>query len=89
MVAAFSIVVHTSGSSSDALGIVRKISHPHDPRFSELSIDHDLKSDEVLLDEVMDLAADVKSALKKMTDEYFVSQALIEYPEAPHSDMVS
>lgn len=88
VVAAFCIVVHTSGSSSDALGIVRKISHPHDPRFFELSIDHDLKSDEVLLDEVMDLAADVKSALKKMMDEYFVSQALIEYPEAPHSDMV-
>ncbi|VFQ60897.1 unnamed protein product [Cuscuta campestris] len=88
VVAAFSIVVYTGGSSSDALGIVKKVSQLHDTRFAELSVDHSPNSDEELLDEVMDLAVDVKCTLQKMTDECFVSRALIKYPQAPPSDMV-
>ncbi|KAG5629338.1 hypothetical protein H5410_001055 [Solanum commersonii] len=87
VVAAFSIAVHCGGSLSDVLGIVRKISQPHDTRFPEL-IDQNIESDEALLDEMMDLATYVEAALQEMTDEHFVSQALIEYPQAPKSDLV-
>ncbi|CAH9080278.1 unnamed protein product [Cuscuta europaea] len=88
VVAAFSIVLHTGGSSSDALGIVKKISQSHDPRFPELSVDLNLSSDEELLNEVMDLSVDVKCTLHKMSDERVVSRALIKYPQAPQSSMV-
>lgn len=88
VVAAFSIAVHCGGSLSDVLGIVRKISQPHDTRFPEL-LDQNIDSDEALLDEMMDLATYVEAALQKMTDEHFVSRALIEYPQAPKSDLVS
>ncbi|XP_060197024.1 uncharacterized protein LOC132626235 [Lycium barbarum] len=88
VVAAFSIAVHCGGSLSDVLGIVKKISQPHDTRFSELLDIRNIESDEALLDEMMDLAAYVEAALQKMTDELFVSRALIEYPQAPKSDMV-
>ncbi|XP_055818746.1 uncharacterized protein LOC129887606 isoform X2 [Solanum dulcamara] len=87
VVAAFSIAVHCGGSLSDLLGIVRKISQPHDTRFPEL-LDQNIDSDEALLDEMMDLATYVEAALQKMTDEHFVSRALIEYPQAPKSDLV-
>ncbi|CAH9052061.1 unnamed protein product [Cuscuta epithymum] len=88
VVAAFSIVLHTGGSSSDALGIVKKISQSHDTRFPELSVDLNLSSDEELLNEVMDLSVDVKCTLQQMSDERFVSRALIKYPQAPQSSMV-
>ncbi|WMV07505.1 hypothetical protein MTR67_000890 [Solanum verrucosum] len=87
VVAAFSIAVHCGGSLSDVLGIVRKISQPHDTRFPEL-IDQNIESDEALLDEMMDLATYVEAALQEMTDEHFVSRALIEYPQAPKSNLV-
>lgn len=88
VVAAFSIAVHCGGSLSDVLGIVRKISQPHDARFFELLDLQNIESDEALLDEMMDLATYVEAALQNMTDEHFVSRALIEYPQAPKSDMV-
>lgn len=87
VVAAFSIAVRCGGSLSDALRIVKNTSQPHDTRFSEL-LDQNIESNEALLDEMMDLATHVEAALQNMTDEHFVSQALLKYPQAPKSDMV-
>lgn len=88
VVAAFSAAVHCGGSLSDVLGVAGKISQPHDTRFSELLDFRIVESDEALLDEMMDLATYVEAALRKMTDEHFISQALTEYPQAPKSDLV-
>lgn len=87
-VAAFSIAVHTGGSLSKAIKVARKISQPHNRSFCELSEREGLDSDDALMDEIMNLAASVRAALHKMRDEHFVSQALIKYPQAPHSDLV-
>lgn len=67
---------------------MKNTSQPHDTRFSEL-LDQNIESNEALLDEMMDLATHVEAALQNMTDEHFVSQALLKYPQAPKSDMVS
>lgn len=88
MVAAFCIAVHGGGSLSEAVEIAMKISQPHETSFREILEPGDLDSKEALLDEVLDLAASVKAALQRMTDEHFVSRALIEYPQAPQSDLV-
>uniref|UniRef100_A0A5B7ATI3 Polynucleotide adenylyltransferase n=2 Tax=Davidia involucrata TaxID=16924 RepID=A0A5B7ATI3_DAVIN len=88
VVATFSIAVHSGGSLLEAVEIVRRISQPHDTSFNELLEPGDLDSDDALINEVIDLAASVKAALCKMTDEHFVSRAMIEYPQAPHSDLV-
>lgn len=66
---------------------MKNTSQPHDTRFSEL-LDQNIESNEALLDEMMDLATHVEAALQNMTDEHFVSQALLKYPQAPKSDMV-
>lgn len=71
----------------EAVNIARKITAPHDSSFHELSEPQNLDS-HALTDAVMDLAASVKGALCKMTDEHFVSQAMAGYPQAPHSDLV-
>lgn len=88
VVAAFSLSVHNGGSLLEAVEIARRISQPHDQTFGELLEPWDLDSDESLMDEIMDLASSVKSALIKMTDEYFVSQAMCKYPQAPQSELV-
>ncbi|KAL3511494.1 hypothetical protein ACH5RR_030895 [Cinchona calisaya] len=88
VIAAFSIAVYSGGSLSDAVEIVRIISQPHQRGFVELSELYSLESEDDLFDEVIDLGASVNAALKKMTDEYLISQALIEYPQAPQSDLV-
>jgi len=38
---------------------------------------------------VRDLAESIRGTLLQMTDEHFVSQAMADYPQAPHSDLVS
>lgn len=88
VVAAFSITVHSGGSILEAIKIARRISQPHDMTFDELLEPGSIDSDDALINEVMDLAVSVKTALCKMTDEHFVSRAMIEYPQAPHSDLV-
>ena len=88
VVAAFCLAVHNGGSLSEAVEIARRISQPHDNSFSELSEPQDLDSDESLIDEIMGLAASVKSSLINMTDERFVSQAMSKYPQAPYSELV-
>ncbi|CAL5395892.1 unnamed protein product [Camellia sinensis] len=88
VVAAFSIAVHSGGSILEAIKIARRISQPHDMTFDELLEPGSIDSDDALINEVMDLAVSVKTALCKMTDEHFVSRAMIEYPQAPHSDLV-
>lgn len=88
VVAAFSLAVHNGGDILEAINIARKITAPHDVSFHELSEPQILDS-RAMTHEVMDLAASVKSALCKMTDEHFISQAMSRYPQAPYSDMVS
>ncbi|XP_059656573.1 uncharacterized protein LOC132303354 isoform X2 [Cornus florida] len=87
VVAAFTIAVH-SGSLFEAVDIARRISQPHDMSFHELLEHRTIDSDDDLITEVMDLAASINDALYKMTDEHFVSQAMMEYPQAPRSDLV-
>ncbi|PIN05688.1 tRNA nucleotidyltransferase/poly(A) polymerase [Handroanthus impetiginosus] len=87
VIAAFSLAVHNGGDLSEALSIARRINKQHDTSFHELLEPRYLDSD-ALLDEVMSLAASVRSALTHMTDEYYVSQAMAKYPKAPYSDLV-
>ncbi|GAB4833488.1 hypothetical protein Ancab_031732 [Ancistrocladus abbreviatus] len=87
VVATFGLVVHTGGDMSEAVGIARRISRPHDHSFPELLVPQDLDSTS-LIQEVADLETSVKGALSKMTDEYVVSKAMAPYPRAPYSDLV-
>lgn len=88
VVAAFSLAVHSGGSLLEAVDIARKISQPNDLSFQELLESQGVLSAGSLMDEVIDLAGSVKASLLKMTDENFVSQAMIKYPQAPCSDLV-
>jgi hypothetical protein len=88
VVAAFSIAVHSGGSLFEAVEIAKKISQPHGPSFDELLEPEDLNFDTALVDQVIDLAASVKTVLCKMRDQYYVSQAMSKYPQAPCSDLV-
>lgn len=88
VVAAFSIAVHSGGSLMEAVKIARKIEQPHDAQFMEVSKLQSFNSNNKLVDEVIDLATSAIVALQKMTDEHCISQALIQYPQAPQSDMV-
>ncbi|XP_022844977.1 uncharacterized protein LOC111368045 isoform X2 [Olea europaea var. sylvestris] len=87
VVAAFSLAVYNGGDLSEALSIARRISKRHDTSFHEISEPQSFDSD-ALWDEVKHLAASVQGALINMTDEYFVSRAMAEYPKAPRSDLV-
>ncbi|KAI3958670.1 hypothetical protein MKW98_030335 [Papaver atlanticum] len=87
VVATFALAVHNGGNLPEAIDIARSITRPHDSNFSELDTQY-LDSDEKLKMEVMDLASLVKVALRQMTDESFVSQAMAQYPQAPYSDLV-
>ncbi|KAL6503046.1 hypothetical protein OROHE_023948 [Orobanche hederae] len=87
VVAVFSLAVHNGGDLTEALSIARCINKQHDASFYELLGPECLDSN-VLCDEVMSLAASIRSAFTRMTNEYFVSQAMAKYPKAPHSDLV-
>lgn len=88
VVAAFSIAVHGGISLSEAVTIAKKISQPHNTSFNELLEPRSIDSDNMLINEMMDLAVSMRVALKEMTDENFVSRAMIKYPQAPYSDLV-
>ncbi|XP_016505114.1 uncharacterized protein LOC107823040 isoform X3 [Nicotiana tabacum] len=86
VVAAFGLGIHNGGDLSEALSIAKRISTQHDGSFHELeSQDLDLAA---LKEEVVELATSVQRALTNMTDEYFVSRAMTNYPKAPYSDLV-
>eukprot|EP00258_Populus_trichocarpa_P026529 XP_024442548.1 uncharacterized protein LOC7457572 isoform X3 [Populus trichocarpa] len=87
VVAAFCLAVHNGGDILGGVKMVKKFTKPHDVSFHELSEPQNLNS-EALVDEVVDFAASVKQVLYWMTDEYCVSQAMAEYPQAPCSDLV-
>ncbi|KDP22554.1 hypothetical protein JCGZ_26385 [Jatropha curcas] len=87
VVAVFCLAVYNGGDISEAVNIARSITKPHDVTFYELSEPGVLDS-KALINEVMDLAAFIKRVLNMMTDEYYVSQAMAEYPKAPRSDLV-
>ncbi|CAN4085469.1 unnamed protein product [Withania somnifera] len=86
VVAAFGLGVHNGGDLTEALSIVKRISAQYEGSFHELvSQDLDLAA---LKEEVVELATSVQRALTNMTDEYFVSRAMANYPKAPYSDLV-
>lgn len=87
VVAAFSLALHNGGSLYEAIEIARNISQPH-VSFHEIVETNHRESDYVLMARVVNLAASVKAMLWKMTDHHYVSQAMIEYPQAPWSDLV-
>lgn len=88
VVAAFGLAVHSGGSLSEAVEIAREISQPYVPSFDELLEPRDIDFNDALMDDVIDLSVSVKAALCKMTDQFYISQAMAKYPEAPYSDMV-
>ncbi|KAH9770195.1 polynucleotide adenylyltransferase family protein [Citrus sinensis] len=87
VVAVFSLAVYNGGDMLEAVKIARRINKSHDESFCELLEPRDLDF-EALKHEVMDFAESSKGALSKMTDEYFVSQAMAGYSRAPFSDLV-
>ncbi|GLT39940.1 hypothetical protein SLA2020_141050 [Shorea laevis] len=87
VIAAYCLAVHHGGDMLQAVKISRSINKPHESSFYELSEPQDLDS-QILIEEVMDLAASVKQALCDLTDEYLVSKAMSAYPQAPFSDLV-
>ncbi|KAJ4850155.1 hypothetical protein Tsubulata_000641 [Turnera subulata] len=87
VVATFCLAVHNGGNILEALRMAKQITKPHDASFYELSEPCDLDS-QLLTNEVLDLAASVKTMLSRMTDQHSVSQAMQDYPQAPHSDVV-
>ncbi|KAL9313986.1 hypothetical protein ACSQ67_019438 [Phaseolus vulgaris] len=86
-VAAFSITIHNGGNLSEAVYIAGMINKPHDVRFPEL-LNHSGLETESLEAEILDLAESVRGTMLQMTNEYFVSQAMADYPQAPHSNLV-
>lgn len=87
VVAAFSIAIHSGVSLYEAVKIARQISQPHDTSFAELA-SGGIDSDEMLINEIMDLVVSLRNTLYEMTDKNFVSRAMIKYPQAPYSDLV-
>ncbi|KAK7350732.1 hypothetical protein VNO77_09639 [Canavalia gladiata] len=87
VVAAFSLVVHNGGNLSEAVNIAGMINKPHDVRFPEL-LDHSGLDAEALEAEILDLAESVRGSMLQITNEYFVSQAMAHYPQAPRSNLV-
>lgn len=89
VVAAFSLAVSNGGSLPEAAEIARTMSQPHETRFHEILEAVSMHSKNALMDEVIDLVASVKTVLHKMVDRDYVSQAMIKFPKAPRSDLVS
>ncbi|KAL5188699.1 Poly(A) polymerase I [Glycine soja] len=87
VVAAFSLALHNGGNLSEAISIARRINKAHDARFPEL-LDPSGLDEEDLEAEILDLAESVKGSLLQMKDRHFVSGAMADYPQAPHSDLV-
>ncbi|KVI06126.1 Poly A polymerase, head domain-containing protein [Cynara cardunculus var. scolymus] len=87
VVAAFSLAVHNGGDMKEAVGIARRIYKPHAKMYYELSEPQSLEKT-TLKKEVLDLGASVSKALSNMTDTYYVSHAMSNYPKAPYSDLV-
>ena len=88
MIAAFSLAVHNGGNLLEAVDIARRINKPHDIRFPELLDPCNLNA-KALENEILDLAESVKVSLLQMTSKHSVARAMVDYPQAPRSDMVS
>lgn len=87
VVAVFSLAVYNGGDMVEAVEIARKISKSHATIYQELS-DHKNLDGKLLKKEVLDLGLSVSKALSNMTNSYYVSRALSNYPKAPYSDLV-
>ncbi|PKA56886.1 tRNA nucleotidyltransferase (CCA-adding enzyme) [Apostasia shenzhenica] len=88
VVATFSLAVHNGGDMVEAIGIARRMRNPHNQHFLELLEPHVWPVDADLVNEVGKLSSSVIAALMSMTDDYFVSQAMARYTQAPYSDLV-
>lgn len=88
MVAALSLALHNGGNLSEAIAIAKRINKPHDARFPEL-LDPSGLDKEDFEDEILELAESIKGSLWQMTTRHLVSGAMADYPQAPHSDLVS
>lgn len=89
VVATFSLAVHNGGDMLEAVNISRRINSEHNQNYSEILEPRMWDEDKGLINEVLDLASSVITALESMTDEYFVSQKMAQYPQAPMSNLVS
>ncbi|KAI0513392.1 hypothetical protein KFK09_009412 [Dendrobium nobile] len=88
VVATFSLAVHNGGDMLEAVNISRRITSEHNQNYSEILEPRMWDEDKGLINEVLDLASSVITALESMTDEYFVSQKMAQYPQAPMSNLV-
>ncbi|XP_072958449.1 uncharacterized protein [Typha angustifolia] len=88
VVATFTLALHNGGDLSEAVEIAKRITHPHNINFPEMLEPRKWDADGDLVGEVLDFASAVSASLSSMTDEYFVSQAMATYPQAPYSDLV-
>ncbi|KAL2342812.1 hypothetical protein Fmac_004097 [Flemingia macrophylla] len=87
VVAAFSLALHTGGNLSEAIDIARRNNKAHDSRFPELLDPSGLDKEDMKY-EILELAVSVKGSLLQMTTSHLVSEALADYPQAPHSNLV-
>ena len=89
VVATFIFALSNGGDLAEAVKIARAKTHPPDVSYPELLQPQEWHTDRELVNEVLDLASSVHTALSSMTDEYRVSRAMARYPQAPFSDLVS
>ncbi|KAH9623704.1 hypothetical protein KSS87_013418 [Heliosperma pusillum] len=87
VVAAFALAINNGGDIKEAVDIAVMISRPSEHKFHEL-LDTQISEKTALKRELLNLAVSVNMALSSMTDEYAVSRAMANYPQAPQSDLV-
>lgn len=89
VVAAFAIALRGEGSLNEAVAISKVIDRQPESSFLELEGSKVLdSSNSTVMNEVINLAASVRSAAFRMTDRRYVSRAMAKYPQAPKSDLV-
>lgn len=89
VVATFIFALNNGGDLKEAVKIAKAKTHPPEVGFPELLEEpQGWNSSEELVNDVLDFAYTIQNALNSMTDEYYVSKAMSQYPQAPNSDMV-
>ncbi|ONK78237.1 uncharacterized protein A4U43_C02F16080, partial [Asparagus officinalis] len=88
VIAVFIFALSNGGDLTEAIKIAKAKTHPPDVSFPELLQPQEWCTDEELVNEVLDLASSMNTALSSMTDEYHVAKAMARYPQAPFSDLV-
>lgn len=88
VVTSFVLSVRNGGNLEKAVNKARRISKRANKFHPEVLDAVENKCDESVMEKVLDLALAVRSSLNAMVNEYVVSQAMSEYPQAPFSDLV-